>query len=166
MDRHSTIQFRVENISWLTSLFKLRFCQCSWRGSRDGVLKVFGSPEYEHFSCSGDTCKVKTLKKVATGLCYQAHPGRDQSQKVVNGVTEHCYRIVFAVQLSNTMTTSSITSTRSMRWFRCLDASITDTQRGSTWPTLFLWSIDVSNNEFFDLATIARRGECVNVCHD
>ena len=114
MDRHSAIQFRVENISWLKSLFKLRFCQCSWRGSRDGVLKVFGSPEYEHFSCSGDTCKVKALKKVATGLCYQAHPGRDQSQKVVDGVTEHCYRIVSVVQLSNTMTTSSITSTSGM----------------------------------------------------
>ena len=53
-------------------------------------------------------------KRVATGLCYQAHPGRDQSQKVVNGVTEYCYRIVSAVQLSNTMTTSSITSTSRM----------------------------------------------------
>ena len=48
-----------------------------------------------------DTCKVKTFKKVATGLEYQAHLGRDHSQKVVNGVTEHCYRIASAVQLSN-----------------------------------------------------------------
>ena len=33
----------------------------------------FGSSEYEDFSRSGDTCKVKTFKKVATSLGYQSH---------------------------------------------------------------------------------------------
>ena len=69
--------------------------------SRDEVLKVFGSPEYEDLNRWGDTWKVKTFKKVATGLGYQVNPGRDRFQKVVNGVTEDWYRIVPAVQPSN-----------------------------------------------------------------
>ena len=87
--------------------------------SRDEVLMVFGSPEYEDLNRWGDTLKVKTFKKVATGLGYQVNPGRDRFQKVatglgyqvnpgrdrfqkvVNGVAEDWYRIVLAVQPSN-----------------------------------------------------------------
>lgn len=66
--------------------------------SRDEVLKVFGSTEYEDLNRWGETLKVKTFKKVATGLGYQVNPGRDRFQKVVNGVAEDWYRIVPAVQ--------------------------------------------------------------------
>ena len=68
--------------------------------SRDQVLNVFLTPEMENLGWS-DTWKVKTFKKVASGLGYQVNPGRDRFQKVVNGVTEDWYRIVSPVTPSN-----------------------------------------------------------------
>ena len=68
--------------------------------SRDQDLDVFLTHEMENLGWS-DTWKVKTFKKVASGLGYQVNPGRDRFQKVVNGVTEDWYRIVPAVQPSN-----------------------------------------------------------------
>ena len=67
------------------------------------LVKVLGpaSVSEEVLNRWGDTWKVKTFKKVATGLGYQVNPGRDRFQKVVNGVTEDWYRIVPAVQPSN-----------------------------------------------------------------
>ena len=69
--------------------------------SREEVIKVFGSPEYEDLNRWGDPWKVRTFKKVAMGLGYLVNPGRDRFQKVVNGVTEDWYRIVPSVQPSN-----------------------------------------------------------------
>jgi hypothetical protein len=68
--------------------------------SRDQVLDVFLTPEMENLGWS-DTWKVKTFKKVASGLGYQVNPGRDRFQKVINGVTEDWYRIVSPVTPSN-----------------------------------------------------------------
>ena len=68
--------------------------------SREDVLEVFQSPEYENLSWS-DIWRVKTFKKVASGLGYQVNPGRDRYQKVVNGVTEDWFRIVTPVQPEN-----------------------------------------------------------------
>lgn len=68
--------------------------------SREDVLEVFQSPEYENLSWS-DIWRVKTFKKVASGLGYQGNPGRDRYQKVVNGVTEDWFRIVTPVQPEN-----------------------------------------------------------------
>ena len=68
--------------------------------SRDQVLDVFLTPEMENLGWS-DTWKVKTFKKVATGLGYQVNPGRDRFQEVINGVTEDWYRIVSPFTPSN-----------------------------------------------------------------
>ena len=65
--------------------------------SRDEVLKVFESPDYEHLGWKNQY-KVKCFRKVAAGLGYQINPGRERLQKVVNGVTEDWYRLVLPVQ--------------------------------------------------------------------
>lgn len=83
----------LEIRNYISSFFKEGESQTEL--SRNDVINFYSTvPELDKYAKWQENWKVRTFKKVASGLGYQVNPGRSRYQKIVNGSPMDFYVLV------------------------------------------------------------------------